>query len=57
MAKYGGDEEEIVHGINDVCTWRGKSIHPDSSLAWMDCGWSRSLGYLEVLCLKNQPRQ
>jgi len=56
MGKFGGDEEEVVYGIYDIRAWWRESIHPGSILAWMDCDWSRDLGCLESLCLKNYPK-
>jgi hypothetical protein len=55
MEKYGEYEKEVVYGVYHIRTWRRESIHPSSTLAWMDCNWRRNLGYSEILWLKNYP--
>ncbi len=49
MEKYGEYEKEVIYGVCDICTRRGQSIYPSSTLAWMDCNWRRNLGYSEIL--------
>ena len=53
VEKYGGNEEEIVHGIHDIRTWGRKSTYFGIILAWVDHSWWGNLGSLESLWLKN----
>jgi hypothetical protein len=57
VEKYGGNEEEIVHGIHDIRTWGRKSTYFGIILAWVDHSWWGDLGSLESLWLKNARRR